>query len=141
MNLTTKQKTSGLVFLSGIAAGYALSMMVPEKFKSESRAKIRQLKEAITNPDERQRIAEIFKDQKEEAVASYYMVKGRLAKNLHSVREEFGEISKDKYIDAIQDAIEYASEYQEIPTPQINALKKYLQNDFERFTAALQNEA
>ncbi len=138
--LTNKHKNSGVIFLSGLAAGYALSMFIPEKFKNESKARLRQIKAAITNPDERAKIADIFKDQKDEAAASYYMAKGRLAKKLHHLEEEYGEISKDKYLEAIEDAVDYTNEYQEIPTPQLNALKKYLQNDFKRFIAALQKE-
>lgn len=128
----------GMVFLTGLAAGYVASLLIPKDVQLRNRNRLMKMKKVLTDPDEQERIMDIFKDRTDEAVTSFQMAKDRLARNLSEMQNKFSDISKDKYIEAVEDALDYVAEYQELPTPQFNALKKYLEGDFRRIKSSLQ---
>lgn len=137
-----KDKSSlGLVLAGGILLGYVASLFIPDSIKNKNKkqieAKAVKLKAILTDPEERQRIKEIFNDQSEKARAMYADAKDTLVTNLVALKGSLRDINKQKYLDAVNATITQLRSEKNLPAAQLTRLKEYLQTDYERVRAEL----
>lgn len=126
-----------MVFLFGVAAGYLLSLILPSDVNLKNRMRLKKIEKILTDPEEQERIKDVFNEKTAEAAASFSMAKAQLAHNLNTFKLELDQISKEKYLKAVKDAVDYVAETQELPRRQITALQRYLEKDYDRIKAAL----
>lgn len=124
-----------MVFVAGLAAGYVASWFLPEDVKTRQRKMARkkadELKSILTDPDERERVKDIFKERTQEAMGSYQQARETLMANLSSMRGSWEDINKDKYMEVVNQTIEEIRDNQALPMRQLNKLKQYFEADYK----------
>jgi hypothetical protein len=133
-------KTTGTLLL-GAALGYAASLFLsPEtraKHRVELERKSRELKDILTDPDERERIREIFEENTDQAHTMYTHTKARLVTFLAGIRGGLQEIDKQKYVQAVDKALTELKKDGELPKKQLDRLRKYLTEDYQKIKDAV----
>jgi gas vesicle protein len=125
----------GTAFIVGAAVGYITSLFVtPEtkqKSKEEVEKRLNQLQKIMKDPEERQRIQEVFQSRTDEAVSAYHDARDAVMYNVAQITTPLEKISKQKYVQAVRDAINDIAQRQELPTTQMRKLRSYLESDYE----------
>jgi len=135
-------------FLVGVAAGWLASLLIPNDARRELRRtakdKARALKAAFTDPEERERIKEIFTDKTADAREKYLDVKSALIEKFSALRESFGDIDKRKYGQIIRETLDELRREKKLASDQISKLQDYLEHDYQkirnRFTSSFDDE-
>jgi succinate dehydrogenase/fumarate reductase flavoprotein subunit len=124
----------GAALVVGAAIGYITSLFVSQETRVASRKEIemrmKQLEKIMKDPDERQRIKEVFKDQTDEAMSAYHDTRDAVMYNIAQVTTPLEKISKQKYVDAVRDAISDLANRHELPSTQLRKLRAYLESDY-----------
>jgi len=129
----------------GAAAGYIASLFVPEetkqKHKRQLTTKAEDLDRILRDPQERERVKEIFKKNSQEVTDTFNSVKSELAVNLATLKGSLTQIDKRKYTQAVDQAMNFASEQQQLPSAQLKRLRDYLLADYDRIKKDFQAKA
>lgn len=124
-----------MLFAAGLAVGYVASWFLPEDLKTRQRKmmqnKAEDLKNILTDSDERERIIDIFKERTQEAKDSYQDARETFMKNLSSVRDSWQDIDKEKYMQILDKTMEEIRNNQSLPLRQLNKLKQYFESDYK----------
>ncbi len=131
-------KRIGLAFLAGAATGWLISLFMPDetrsKVKNEIEDKASYLKKAMTDPDERERIKEIFSEKTHDASDKIKEVKDDVAKRLSALRGGVEEIDKRKYLQAVRESVDDMRRGELLPEDELGKLQDYLERDYERIS-------
>ena len=134
-----------MIFLAGLAAGYIASWFLPEDMKSKQRKmakkKMEALKTILTDPEERERIIDIFKERTDEALSQYQNARQMLMENLSEVKGSWQDIDKDKYMEVVANTIEQIRDDQSLPLRQLNKLKQYFEADYKLIQSKVKSMA
>ncbi|MGI5841153.1 MAG: hypothetical protein ACOX6N_02990 [Patescibacteria group bacterium] len=126
----------GLAFLAGAATGWLVSIFMPEdtrnKVKNEIEDKTSYLKKVMTDPEERERIKDVFSEKTQNTKEKLEDVKNDIANRLAALKGGAQDIDKRKYMRAVQDSIEDMREGNILPEDELNRLRDYLEGDYER---------
>jgi gas vesicle protein len=128
-------KTTGTL-LVGAAVGYAASLFLSPDTKLKHRrnleAKAGELKKLLTDPEEQERVRDIFKENTDSAQEKYRRAKFAVISRLSQMRGAIQDIDKQKYARAVEKALDDLREDGELPKTQLDRLKKYLIEDFQK---------
>lgn len=128
-------KTTGTL-LVGAAVGYAASLFLSPDTKLKHRQNIEQktdeLKKLLTDKEEQERVKEIFKESSSAAQEKYRRAKFSVISTLSQMRGAIQDIDKQKYTYAVERAVEELKEHGELPKAQLDRLKRYLIEDFQK---------
>lgn len=126
----------GLVFLAGMAAGWVINMLTPPELRERGRRMIRRraakIRALMADPEERQRMKALFKQKADEMTASYYDARDSVIKTLSGLKESVSGFSREAYTTAVEEAINRIQEKGEIPHEQLDQLRQYLVDDYDR---------
>lgn len=132
---TNTGKKAFAIFLAGLTAGYIASWFMPEdwKFKQRKvvRKKISELQAIMTDPEERERIKDIFKEKTEEALDQYQEARSILMKNLADIKGSWQDIDKDKYLEVVGNTIDEIRDNQALPMKQLQKMRQYFEADYK----------
>ncbi len=128
-------KTTGTL-LVGAAVGYAASLFLSPETKLKHRQNIKtktdELKKLLTDKEEQKRVKDIFKENSEAAQERYRRAKFTVISTLSQMRGTIQDIDKQKYTYAVEKALEDLKENGELPKTQLDRLKRYLIEDFQK---------
>lgn len=136
----SSQQFPWMTFLSGIAVGVAISVLIPPKVKEDAQhtveEKAAQLKKLLTDPEERARIKDIFGEVTADTRHKYADVKDSLVSSLASMKGGWDQIDKQKYLYLISDMMEELKSEKTLTLRQIAKLKNYLQDDYTKLNSS-----
>lgn len=131
-----KNKSMGLVFALGAAAGYIATLFLSDstklKHKKVMKDKARDLERIMKDPNERQRVIDVFKEYSDESASYYRQAKENLVSGLASLKGGVTDIDKKKYQRVLDDIIEDFKQTKKIPTKQLDRLRTTLEADYVR---------
>ena len=124
----------GLALLLGAIAGYIVGLFIPEKSRKKQKKEIidksELLKNYLSDAKERERIIKIFNKNTQKARGTYSQTREYLVTNLSELKGTIEDIDKARYSKAVKKAISQIKKDNKLPTKQLTALKKYLEEDF-----------
>ena len=139
--MKNSHKNIGIGLLLGAVAGFALSLLIPnstkEKNKKLLKAKAEQITKVLTDPDERQRIKEVFQEKTKETTDTYHDIKASVAEKISLLRVSLNSLDKQKYSDTISKTLNRFRDDGRITTHQLKKLKGYLESDFSKIKSDL----
>ncbi len=145
--MSTKKSGSffGVAVLLGAIIGYLVSLFVPDKTRRQHKkaltSQAEQLKDLLTDPEEREKIKAIFGKHTTKAQSTYQEAKDHLISNLTDLKGTIADIDKAKYQKAVTKAVSQIKKDKKLPTKQLTKLKKYLEQDFSRLKPAAKKQA
>lgn len=129
-------KKVGVAFLVGAVTGWLISLFMPDetrkKVKDEIEEKTNYLKRVMTDPDERERIKEIFSEKTQDAGEKIQQVKEDVIKRLSALKGGVEKIDRDKYFQAVKDSIDDMRRGEVLPKDELQKLSDYLERDYDR---------
>ncbi len=129
-------KKVGVAFLVGAVTGWLISLFMPDetrkKVKDEIEEKTNYLKRVMTDPDERERIKEIFSEKTQDAGEKIQQVKEDVIKRLSALKGGVEKIDRDKYFQAVKDSIDDMRRGGVLPKDELQKLSDYLERDYDR---------
>lgn len=138
-------KKAGMIFLAGAAAGYAVSLFMPNSMKREQKEmleeKTRELQEILSDPEQQAKIKEIFSKNTRKAQDIYGAAKDAVILNLARLDGSLSSIDKNKYMEAVKEAVGQVKDEHSVPSDQLKKLAHYLERDFDLFKANLSHDA
>lgn len=127
---------TGIALLTGLAIGAGVALLLPDNWKRSVRRKGEEVADQVgallTDPEERERIAEIFQEKTKNAQTIYNDARTKLAEVLESTGEAIESIDKRKYRKAVSDTMAYIREQHKVPKESLARLRTYLENDLSR---------
>ncbi|MBD3250062.1 MAG: hypothetical protein GF381_00600 [Candidatus Pacebacteria bacterium] len=140
-NNNSQIKKTGLALMAGMALGYLGSLFISSDTRRQHKQfveqKATQLKDILTDEDPVKRVKAIFKKNTQEMRDKYQAIKQDLVTKLSQLKGALQDIDKKKYSQVLDRVLDKARRDQELSQAQLERLKQFLSQDFDRIKNSL----
>lgn len=140
--MDNKPRNVGTAFLLGAAAGWLVSVLMPERMKNKAKDEIRDkadlVKRIATDPQERQRVMDIFNQKTDQAMKQYRRARETLSEKVSNVKGAIAGIDEGKYKDAVGQTVESLRNEGGFTEEQLKKIKNYFESDYRNLMQSTQ---
>ena len=127
-------------FILGAVVGSVAALFMPrdkqETVKKKVSANAKKLKKVLVKTYDSDQVQQIFGKDSKEIHKVYQNVRAELSERLDTAGHAIGNINKAKYSKVVKEMIADLKEETALPTKQLNLLKKYLVEDYNKIKEA-----